>query len=77
MPFKRYYRVSKYARQYLQQPMRATREAGTGNNGGFNGLPDCITNFKMATIGFNQGDIVGQFTITYYLTFTQRTRIEA
>jgi hypothetical protein len=31
--------------------MRDTREAGTGANGGFHGLPDCTTTFKMATIG--------------------------
>lgn len=41
-PFKRFYRVSKYAKQKLVA-WRSATDAITGVNGGFNFLPNCIT----------------------------------
>jgi hypothetical protein len=53
-PFKRFYRVYKYAKS-KSLVWRSTADAITGANGGFAGLPNSITNISMPCTGLAPG----------------------
>lgn len=74
-PFKRFYRVSKYAKQ-KSLIWRSCADALTGAAGGFNVLPNCVTSINMPCTGLAAGTHVGDLTMTWYVRFHHRTRAD-
>lgn len=73
-PFKRFYKVAKYARQ-KSLVWRSSQDALTGANGAFNVLPNCQTNIHCFVAGLGAGAIIGEVFVTYYVRFHHRTRV--
>ena len=73
-PFKRFYRVAKYARA-KSVIWRSCADAINGPNGGFNILPNCQTTLYAPTTGLGPGDHIGDIRATWYIRFNYRTRV--
>lgn len=72
--FKRFYKVSKYAKQ-KSVIWRACGDAASGAlAGGFNALPNCQTAIYCVCDGLPAGREIAEVVVTYYIKFHHRTR---